>query len=319
RDSRSQRSRTNANKRQRAATSSSSSSLVSSRLSSEQQGGRGGDFAYGRGNEDLSPRGNASCSDLVTPALRNEVRRLRAEAAALGREHASLGAQHTSLVLEKARQAGVLRNRVASADGQVGRLNRQLREAHDKLEAQARETEAVRSQVEGQQGLLHNRSHELEQALARLERIGVALAEERSLNAANTASRRNSVTPDDAAGGASNDTGATSGTSNNTAPSDNTNNNSNSNSNSNSGAGSVSVENDSSHHHGHHRHAAPAASHINAAAPSMSVDDNDDDDDDDDDDDGDVVVAEEGGREERDRLISVGTEGGDSRDSEVVE
>lgn len=54
--------------------------------------------------KDLSPRGNASSSDLVTPALRNEVRRLRAEAAALGREHASLGAQHASLVLEKARQ-----------------------------------------------------------------------------------------------------------------------------------------------------------------------------------------------------------------------
>lgn len=32
------------------------------------------------------------------------------------------------------RQAGVLRSRVASADGQVDRLSRELREAHDKLE-----------------------------------------------------------------------------------------------------------------------------------------------------------------------------------------
>ena len=54
--------------------------------------------------QEISPRANISCADLVTPALRNEVRRLRAEAAALGREHASLGAQHASLVLEKARQ-----------------------------------------------------------------------------------------------------------------------------------------------------------------------------------------------------------------------
>lgn len=43
-------------------------------------------------------------SDPMSPALRNEVRRLRAEAAARGREHASLAAQHASLVLEKARQ-----------------------------------------------------------------------------------------------------------------------------------------------------------------------------------------------------------------------
>ncbi|CBJ33300.1 serine/threonine-specific protein kinase-like protein [Ectocarpus siliculosus] len=198
RDGRSQRSRTNANKRQRAGTTSLSSQRLQ-HSDAATDGARGIHHGHMEGGSQcFSPRGtiritdvatsspssSSSLSDPMSPGLRSEVRRLRAEAAARGREHASLAAQHASLVLEKARQAGVLRNRVASADGEVERLSRKLREAQEKLEAQAREAEALRRQAEGQQGLLHSRSHVLEQALGRLENIGVALAEERSLNSA---------------------------------------------------------------------------------------------------------------------------------------
>ncbi|CAB1119536.1 unnamed protein product [Ectocarpus sp. CCAP 1310/34] len=204
RDGRSQRTRTNANKRQRAGTTS----LFPQRLQhtdAATDGTRGNHHEHQEGrNQCFSPRGairitnvatsspssSSSLSDPMSPGLRSEVRRLRAEAAARGREHASLAAQHASLVLEKARQAGVLRNRVASADGEVERLSRELREAQEKLEAQAREAEALRRQAEGQEGLLQSRSHVLEQALGSLENIGVALAEERSLNSLNSARSR---------------------------------------------------------------------------------------------------------------------------------
>ncbi|CAM9978054.1 unnamed protein product, partial [Ectocarpus sp. 12 AP-2014] len=148
RDGRSQRSRTNANKRQRAGTTSLSSQRLH-HTDAATDGIRGNHHGHQEGgNQCFSPRGtiritnvatsspssSSSLSDPMSPRLRSEVRRLRAEAAARGREHASLAAQHASLVLEKARQAGVLRNRVASADGEVERLSRKLREAQEKLE-----------------------------------------------------------------------------------------------------------------------------------------------------------------------------------------